>query len=148
MEKSFQKGYDGFPEKTKVLPRLKDVKINDLVLFVGPYKSSTKGLGGRVPLSTFKGTMKRVVLLKTTKGYHYDTKPIGWKSRNGEVFPHRFCISKPLLEFENLQIENLSSASKDALHHLVATGFWEFDSSHFVELLSQAKLLNSQLWPC
>jgi hypothetical protein len=118
---------------------------NDLVLFKGPYKSATKGMGGRVPLSSFKGYMKRVMLLKVTKGYNYDTKPLGWKSKNAERFPHRFSISRPLLEFENLKLENLSSATKDTLHHLVATGFWEADPTHFVELLSQAKLLYTQI---
>lgn len=145
VRKSLEIGFDGFPENTKVLPRLKDVRTNDLVLFLGPYKSTTKGMGGRVPISAFKGYMKRVILLKSTKGYHYDVKPIGWKSKSGEIYPHRFCISKPLLEFENLQLEHLSSATRDALHHLVATGFWEADPTHFVELLSQAKLLHSQL---
>lgn len=145
VKRSLEIGYDGFPEKTKVLPRLRDVRDNDLVLFIGPYKSTTKGMGGRVPLSSFKGYMKRVMLLKVTKGYNYDSKPLGWKSKNDEKFPHRFRISKPLLEFENLEIEKLSSATKDALHHLVATGFWEADPTHFVELLSQVKLRQSQL---
>jgi hypothetical protein len=55
MRRSIQLGYDGFPEKTKVLPRIKDVRANDLVMFLGPYRSSQKGLGGRVPLDSFKG---------------------------------------------------------------------------------------------
>lgn len=63
MEISLKIGYDGFPEKTKTLPRVKDVKKNDLVLFVGPYKSSKPGKGGRVAFADFKGYMRRVILI-------------------------------------------------------------------------------------
>lgn len=145
MQISMGMGYDGFPERTKTLPRVKDVRAHDLVLFVGPYKSSQPGKGGRVPLKDFKGYMKTVVLMKVTKGYNYDTKPLGWKSKSGELYPHRFSISKPLLEFQDLKLDDLSLATRDALHHLVATGFWEADPTHFVELLSRAHLLKSYI---
>ena len=145
MEISLKIGYDGFPEKTKTLPRVKDVKKNDLVLFLGPYKSSTPGKGGRVALPDFKGKMKRVILMKVTKDYDYATNPLGWKSRDGELYPHRFGISKPMLEFDNLKLERLSEATRKALHHLVTTGFWEADPTHFVELLSRAHFLKSHI---
>lgn len=147
MALSLKLGYDGFPEKTKVLPRLRDVKSRDLVLFVGPYKSAAKGRGGRVSLDKFVGTMRRILLMKVTRGYHYDPKPLGWKSKTGELFPHRFCITKSLLESRDLKLEALSEATRSALHHLVATGFWEADPTHFVEILSRVPVKLETLKP-
>ncbi len=84
-KKSIQLWYDRFPGETKALPRTRDIRLNDLVLLLGLYKSSTKDLGGRVALEMFKGCMKKVALFRTTCGDYNDPKSIGWKSNKAEV---------------------------------------------------------------
>ena len=140
----------GVPFVFRQLERFKDIRKNDLICFVGPFKGYGE-TGGRVPLDVFLKNKKMIcnemTLYKITsdcyysesKIWDYETKAISpEKIKN---YPHRFKFdTNEIANIGDIKISSLTLPSKTAMHKLPYTIFWEGKPDILVDLSSMGKL--------
>lgn len=129
-----QENYSNF-----VINHISSIQSGDLIAFVGP----GRGFRGRVDLKTwskrgFKGKFESIILCRVTKGYYFDKTQIWrgigkWKN---ELFPHRFDFDRnPVLNVRNIQINNLTIATKYELHSMIYNNLISGSPSSLVDLI-------------
>lgn len=145
-EKNFkialEQGIWGFPINskgvTRGLPRLSQIKRNDIVVFLRNWKSlpSIKVSGGRISADKYLGTFKEIVGVTVTKGFYESTKQI-WVNND---YPYRFDFRKePLFRGNNIPCnpKDLGKSLHEILRRLQVNGSVErIDSSLIIKLMS------------
>lgn len=171
VEKNLQVGREngiwGFTDKRFQMrspPIIKQIKKNDVVLFLGPTKDIQTGNyhSGRdyAPDKYYKEVKKnsnliinRIVALKISQDYwneilsaekekrHY--KPV-WPDETEEnrKYPHRFLFNKtPIVEFSDVQMNKITKSTIETLRKLmIGDSPQDLDSSDFVELISNVSV--------
>ena len=141
----------GIPTNIAAVKKFKQVKKNDLVMFV----IGGTGFPGRCPYkkwhqASFGGTFKKIQVFRVTESY-YDSRDtdegeIWGRSKSGEIWPHRFKFDElhnkgktPLVNLEDVIISELSTQAKEQLRVAVAVNFIECDYGTLVECIYHSK---------
>ena len=141
---ALEHGVWGFPENskgfTRGLPKISQIKKNDLVIFVRNWSSAPhiKVSGGRVSAEKYIGTFEEIVGVVVTRGFKtYSSPKKIWTDNH---YPHRFEFRKePLFVGRDIPCNRkaLGAPLHEILRRLQVSGSVDkIDTSLIVKLMS------------
>ena len=141
---ALREGVWGFPSNrsgtTRGLPKLSQIKENDIIIFVQNWKSAptVKVSGGRASSKDYVGTFGRIVGVVVTKGFYEPKNPHPFWLDN--AYPYRFDFRKePLFVGHNVPCTQkaLGKSLHEILRVMQVNGSVEkIDTSMIVKLMS------------